>query len=222
MAIKILFMDVEGTIFQKRFVDRPHDHGHSLWSRIYADLGPQALEEDNRLIELFERREITYTEWCELSMQIIRKHGLKRDHFETLIRNVPYNPGVEETLKTLKHKGVRLAMITGGFLEQARRAQLDLGIQHAYASTEIYWNENGTIEYWNILPSDYESKVDFVERLRKECGLTIEQCAFVGDGKNDIYIAKQVGTAFAYNAHPKLKEVATHTIEDFRDILKHI
>ena len=93
---------------------------------------------------------------------------------------------------------------------------------HAYAAADLFWDREGKLIHWNILPSDYEGKVDFVRLLIREYRLSSSDCAFVGDGKNDAYVARQVGISFAYRAHPALKAAATHTIENFSEILEHV
>jgi phosphoserine phosphatase len=109
--------------------------------------------------------------------------------------------------------------VSGGFVAQARRAQIDLRIRHAYAATDLYWGDDGKLVHWNIYPSDFDGKVDFVNLLIREYGFGTEECAFVGDGANDVAIASAVGVSFAYNAHQDLRSVASHAITDFRQIL---
>lgn len=60
----------------------------------------------------------------------------------------------------------------------------------------------------------------------KEHGLAPEECAFVGDGKNDVALARVVGVSVAFNGDPELREVSTHSVEqargkeDFSEILR--
>ena len=67
-----------------------------------------------------------------------------------------------------------------------------------------------------------------MELIIKEHGLKKEECAFVGDGKNDIFLAKEVGLSKAFNGPKELQEACTHSInqedghEDFTEILKII
>jgi phosphoserine phosphatase len=114
---------------------------------------------------------------------------------------------------------VKTAVVSGGFVEQARKAQVDLRLTHIYSAAELYWDDGGNLIHWNMFPSDFEGKVDFVRLLMREYKLTPEQCGFVGDGKNDVFIAKEVGVSFAYQAHDELKAVATYELEEFAGIL---
>ena len=84
------------------------------------------------------------------------------------------------------------------------------------------------MEHWNLLPSDYEGKLDFMKLIMKEHGLKADECAFVGDGKNDIPLAQAVGISIAFNGPEELQNVCTHAVnqpqarENFRDVLKFL
>ena len=226
MHIKMLFTDMEGTLFEKQQVRLRHQESsyhHSLWSRLMYELGEEALKEDARTIVKWEGGQYrSYLEWVDESVVILQKHGLSQDLFERTLSSIRYNPGVRDTIEILHGRGIKTAIVTGGFLEQARRAQQDLRITHAYAAVDLFWNPDGSIDHWNMFPSDYEGKVDFVRLIMREYGLKREECGFVGDGKNDAFIAGEVGTSFAYQAHPELRTVASHEIEEFSQILNWI
>lgn len=222
--IRLVFFDLEGTLFEKQRVQlRAGDpaHHHSLWSRLVHELGPAALEDDARMIAKWDAGAYgSYLEWVDESLQSFRRHGLTRKRFDETLRSIAYNPGVPETVRALHERGIRTAIVSGGFMAQARRALRDLRIAHAYAAVDLLWDEDGSILHWNTFPSDYEGKVDFVRLLMREYGLRTEECGFVGDGRNDVFIAREVGTSFAYQAHAALRAAATHAIDDFEAIVR--
>jgi phosphoserine phosphatase len=224
--IRLLFLDMEGTIFAKqriRLRNGEEQEHNSLWSRIAHELGPEALEADAKTVEKWEAGQYeSYMDWCSESLQIHQKYGMTRKLFDRIQAGIPYSPEVEETLAEVHRREIKTAIVSGGFLSQARRAQQELGITHAYAAADLFWDREGKLVHWNILPSDYEGKVDIVRLLMREYKLTTEDCAFVGDGKNDAHIAKQVGLSFAYRAHPELQAASTHSIEDFSEILRFL
>jgi len=150
------------------------------------------------------------------------------DFFDRVMSSIEYHPGVHETFEELKKQGYKTALISGGFKAQADRARCDLRIDHVFAACELFWTDEGNLLHWNLLPCDYEGKLDFMKLIIKEHGLKPEECAFVGDGKNDIPLAKAVGLSIAFNADPELQKVCTHAInqpdgkEDFRGVLRII
>jgi phosphoserine phosphatase len=223
---RLLFLDLEGTIFSKQRIKlRTGDaqEHHSLWSRIAHELGPEALAADAETVEKWEAGGYkSYMDWCNESLRIHQRHGMTRELFERIQTSISYNAEVPETLAAIHARGIKTAIVAGGFLAQARRAQQELEITHAYAAVDLFWNHEGRLVHWNILPSDYEGKVDFVQLLIREYALTRAECAFIGDGKNDTHIAEEVGTSFAYRAHPDLEKAATYTITDFSEILRYL
>lgn len=222
MTIELLFLDMEGTLFasQDVVVGPNHAHHTSLWTRIFCELGPAALFDNVTMIEKWDGgRYRSYMDWVDDSLLAMRRHGLTRAQFEALVAETPYNPGVQETLEELHGRGIRTAIVSGGFIAQARRAQTDLRIHHAYAATDLFWDSAGELIHWNIFPSDFEGKVDFVRLMMREYRLEVDGCAFVGDGANDVPIASAVGTSVAYNGHPALREAAQHSIGDFAQLL---
>jgi phosphoserine phosphatase len=223
MSIHLMFFDMEGTIFAKQV--SPHRGEKEaaypgLWSRLMFELGPLAMKEDAETIRKWESGEYeSYLDWCDESIRILQRYGLTKSLFDHVIESIPYNLGARETCRALNERGVKTAIVSGGFVEQARKAQVDLRITHMYSAAELYWDDTGGLIHWNMFPSDFEGKVDFVRLLMREYKLTPEQCGFVGDGKNDVFIAKEVGVSFAYQAHNELKAVATYELEEFADIL---
>jgi hypothetical protein len=93
MSIQLLFLDMEGTIFAKQQVQlRPGEpsHHHSLWSRLMAELGPRALEDDAKTILKWEAGAYkSYLEWRDESVRIFQKHGLTKALFQQTIESMP-------------------------------------------------------------------------------------------------------------------------------------
>ncbi len=225
--VKLVFFDMEGTIFKKTVRTSYGNTAPSAWSLIARELGDDALREE----EMTKRKWTSgkyagYVEWMEDTLRIYQKYGLKRKFFDEVTGSLEYHKGVFETFRALREKGFRLALISGGFKAQADRALLDLRINHAFAACELLWDDEGNLVHWNLLPCDYEGKVDFMRLIMKEHGLAPEECAFVGDGKNDVALARVAGVSIAFNGAPELREVSTYSVEqaegeeDFSEILR--
>jgi phosphoserine phosphatase len=110
-------------------------------------------------------------------------------------------------------------LISGGFRELAARAQRDFDIHHAFAACEYLFDENGSLQSYNLLPCDFEGKTDFIRLMLHEYGLTSEDWVFVGDGANDVPVAERAPHSIGYNAHPDLRKVCAHNIDNFRNLL---
>lgn len=219
---------MKGTLFRRMYKDSKGNTSPSAWTLVAKHLGSRALREEELTKDKWNNGEYSgYVEWMEDTIRIYQKYGLKRDFFEKVISSVEYYPGVKEAFEELRKKGYKTALISGGFKAQADRAVKDLKINHAFAACEFFWDEKGKLVHWNLLPCDYEGKEDFMKLLMKEHGLKKDECAFVGDGKNDIPFAKAVGLSIAFNGAPELQEACTHSVnqeegkEDFSAILNY-
>jgi phosphoserine phosphatase len=227
--IKLIFFDMEGTIFRKVIKTSKGDTAPSAWSLIAKHLGQKAHDEEDATKDRWSNGGYQgYVEWMEDTISIHKKYGLNEKFFNDVMSRIEFYPGVKETFDYLRRNGYRTALISGGFKAQADRAQKELKIDHSFAACEYFWDDSGNLLHWNLLPCDYKGKVDFMLLIMKEHGLTQEECAFVGDGKNDVFLAKVVGTSIAFNADEKLQQAATHSInqeegkEDFLKVLDFI
>lgn len=221
---------MEGTLFKKAIKSKNIGNvAPSAWGLIAKHLGEKAFEEEEWTKEKWTNGEYSgYVEWMEDSLKIHKKYGLNKKFFEKIMSSIKYHKGVKETFKILNKKGYKLALISGGFKAQADRAIVDLKINHAFAACEYLWDKKGNIAHWNLLPCDYEGKLDFMHLIMKEHGIKKSETAFVGDGINDVPFAKAVGLSIAFNGHPELQKITTHKVnqkdgkEDFRAILKFL
>ena len=56
-------------------------------------------------------------------------------------------------------------------------------------------------------------RIGFMKLIAKEHGIDLEDCVFVGDGKNDVGPACAVGFSIAFNAQQELKRFASKVID---------
>lgn len=226
--IKLIFFDMEGTLFKKMIPFSKGNTCPSAWTVIAKELGEEAHAEEEATKDKWNNKEYAgYVEWMEDTIRFYKRYGLKKELFDRIMAAVEYHEGVQEVFEELKKRGYKTALLSGGFKANADRAQKDLKIDHSFAACEFFWDEDGKLVHWNLLPCDYEGKVAFVKLIMEEQGLKPEDCAFVGDGINDVHISKEVGTGISFNGHPELQKVSTHIInqpkgeEDFRAVLEY-
>ena len=223
--IKLIFFDMEGVIFESGIVETRKDVAASVWSVIARELGKECRDAEDEGKNMWARGEFdNYFEWMEYSIDLHKKYGLTMKKFYEIMNKVAYMKGAKEVFKELKKKGYKTCIITGGFKNLANRAIRDLDIDHVFAASE-YFFDNDKLVSWNMLPSDYEGKIDFMRLMIREYNLKPEECAFVGEGVNDIPLAKEVGVSIAFNGREELQEVTTHSInqkeKDLKEILEY-
>ena len=105
-----------------------------------------------------------------------------------------------------------------GQWEVAARAQRDFGIIHAFAACEYFFGPDDRLAGYNLLPCDFSGKIDYIQLMLREYGIGPNDWVFVGDGLNDVPIARAAPISVGYRPHPALREVVTYVIDDFAQL----
>ncbi|TLM69245.1 MAG: hypothetical protein FDZ69_00290 [Deltaproteobacteria bacterium] len=225
--MKLLVCDVEGTIFKAEYKIDGTDYASTMWQPLARSLGDAAVDEERETHRKWEDKDYSnYAEWVEATVQIHKKYGLHRDTFYSLVNSAEYNTGVLEFFAKLDRKKFIPVLVSGGFEELISRAMRDLNIYYGYGACEYFFDEtDGKLAGHRLKHCDFEDKLGHIEPIFKRFELHAKKdWVFVGDGKNDVHIAKRAPISFAINAHPHLAEVPRiHQIDDFmqiNDILK--
>jgi phosphoserine phosphatase len=224
--MKLLVMDVEGTLFKAKYKIDGTDYASTMWQPIAHALGEAAIDEERETHKKWDNLEYdNYSDWVKASIDIHRKYNLRKDDFNRLIELAEYNTGVEDFFQCLDRNEWIPVLISGGFQNLIRRAQRELDIEYGFGACEYYFNENDSfLEHYSLNASDFEGKISILNTLLKEFGLNQKtDWVFIGDGKNDEPIAKKAPLAFGINPHEKLKNVeGLIQIESFMDILNDL
>ena len=221
---------MEGTVFKKAVSQTYGSNtAPSLWQAIGENLGEKARAEERNTQLKHDRGEYkSYIHWMADTLEIYKSHKLSFKFFHDAVNSIEYHTGVKEVFRELNAKGIKTALVTGGFMYQARRAAIDLHIDHVFAACELFWGEDGFLSHFNLLPFDYLGKPEVVRLLITAYQLGKDECAFVGDGKNDIPVAQSVGLSIAFNAHTELQRASTFSVnqgvdsEDMSAVLEYL
>lgn len=223
--MKLLVMDVEGTLFQATMQIDGTEYPSTMWQPIAYKLGEAAVEEEKRSHEKWERKEYSnYLEWVRDSIDIHRRYGLREEVFQGLIQAARYNPGVVEFFSRLDRSEWVPVLISGGFQNLIRRAQNELDIDYGFGACEYYFDRDGYLEHYNLQPSDFDGKTKYLDNMLREFKLNkAKDWVFVGDGRNDVPIARQAPRAFGIHPHPDLKAVdGLVEISSFLELLPYL
>jgi phosphoserine phosphatase len=217
--VKLLVLDVEGTIFESAVKLPGTNISSTIWQGIAHALGPEAIEREVATHALWEKSAYkSYLEWMEDTIRIHQEFRLRKDQFFALIDAAQYSEGVTAVLPQINRDKFTPLLISGGFRELARRAQADFAIRHAFAACEYIFGSEGEISGYNLLPCDFEGKIDFIRLMLRELRLGPQDWVFVGDGVNDVPIACAAPLSVGFRPHPKLSTVTTYSIESFREL----
>lgn len=214
MNPRIVFFDLEGTLIRIPSYSANHRVAASAWTVLAAKLGRKCLDEEEASKLRWEAGGFrSYLDWMDFSIEVLVRHGLTQSIFFEVIDGLKETPGIREASRQLQDLGAKLAIVTGGFKQVADRAQIAIRAEHSMSACELFFDDvTGRVCHWNLLPSDYFGKVDFMRLLIREYGVDPSDCVFVGDGPNDVLLAKEVGLSIAFNAAELLQRKATYAI----------
>ncbi|MZR64303.1 HAD family phosphatase [Alcanivorax sp. DP30] len=223
---KIFFFDLEGTLLKKDFSLDNGKVAPSAWTVLAKALGEQCYREEEETKDKWLSGEYKgYLDWMAETVRIHQRHGLTKEIFDAVIASSELQNGVEETIIKIKEKGAIVCIISGGFKALCDKIQPKIKPDHFFCACEYFFDENGRLDSCNLLPTDEKGKVTFMKLIAEEHCISINDCAFVGDGKNDIHLAKEVGFSIAFNAQEELVKASTVSITqdsnsiDFQKIL---
>ncbi len=145
--------------------------------------------------------------------------GIDVNDIDEVVENIPLNPGAVETVEELKNRGYKVAIITGGFDVIASKIKEIVGADYAYYNTIGVTDGKLNGEISGPLVSN--DKIVVLKELTEELGITLDECAAIGDGANDLEMIKQSKLGIGYNAKPVVRENADVLIneKDLRKVL---
>lgn len=133
-------------------------------------------------------------------------------------------PGAVETITTLRKLGMRLVVISGTLDILIDTLLPDHPFDEVYAN-RIMFDESGSINGWESTPFDMDGKAVILRQISERDGIPLDRCAFIGDGTNDLWIARLAGMSVAFSPKCEKLEAEADTIidsGDLRDVLPHI
>ncbi|TFH06641.1 MAG: HAD family hydrolase [Candidatus Thorarchaeota archaeon] len=190
MDIRLVVFDVDGTLTQHS----------SVWWRLHELFG--TTKEGRQYFDQYFAGEINYEQWADYDAALWT--GEPVSQIMEIVSATNLVPGVCETVATLRDYGIKTAILSGGLDimadDIARRASIEyvltnkLGIKDGVLT--------GTVE--NII--GWAEKAEHIHTILDHFDISLEETAFVGDGRNDMSVLSVVGLSIAFN--PEDQEVA--------------
>ena len=157
--------------------------------------------------------------------------GFKKDEFLNIFHNVPLQDNVENIIKNLKKKNIKIAIATDSYMFLAEDLKNRLKIDFAFANNLL--TNNGTITgdiqisnknlISDITGNIYSiCKEQTLTNLCKKLGISVNDSIAVGDGIVDIGMINKAGIGIAFNASDKVNKYADVVANDLNIILDYI
>ncbi|WP_455645015.1 phosphoserine phosphatase SerB [Methanosphaera sp.] len=154
-----------------------------------------------------------------IRQRVKKLEGISTEEIDEALKDIPLNKGAVETASELKKQGYEIAIITGSFDVMAERIKEEIGADYVFCN--ILEVENGKLNGEVSGPLVTQNKVDVLRQLVDDIGITLDECAAIGDGANDLEMIKNAKIGIAFNAKPILRENADFEIneKDLRKVL---
>ena len=193
---RLICFDMDSTLVHTECIDE-------LAAR--AGVGPQVREITAQAM----RGEIDFTESFTRRVALLK--GLDVGVMEDIARNLPFNEGLERTMKILKMVGYKTAILSGGFTYFGKYLQQRFGFDYVYANELEIEDGKLTGRYLGDVV-DGRRKAELLRLLCQVEGINLAQSVAVGDGANDLPMLSLAGLGIAYHAKPKVQAGARQNI----------
>ena len=194
---RLLIADMDSTMITVECIDELAD---------YAGIKPQIAAITQRTM----RGELDFK--AALAERVALLGGLRESVIEQCLNErVRPMAGARTLIQTMKARGVRTVLVSGGFTRFAEPVAAMIGFDIAIAN--VLDVEGGVLTGRVIEPIvDSDTKL---ATLRAECaalGIEASQALAIGDGANDIPMLQAAGLGVAYHGHPKAVAAADAAI----------
>ena len=191
--VKLLITDMDSTLISIECIDEIAD---------FINVKPQVSE----ITEAAMRGELDFE--GSLTKRVSLLTGLDTSALEHVYNErLQLNPGAEILVSELKKRGIKLALVSGGFTFFTHRLQERLDLDYTLAN--VLDIENGKLTgkvVGGIVGA--ESKMHFLQKLAEELNISTQQAIAVGDGANDLKMMGVAGLSVAYHAKPAVQDQA--------------
>ncbi len=189
---RLLCMDVDSTFVKGEFIDELADMC-GVKSEV-AEITAQAM-----------RGELDFEQALRKRVKLLK--GLSMTRARELCDRFELTPGADDLVMTAKHLGMKVGLVSGGFDFFVERLKKQFDLDFAFANELEVQDGLLTGEVIGTVV-DSHRKAQVLKDMAHVFGVRLEQTIAAGDGANDIQMLQTAGLGIAYQAKPRLVEVA--------------
>jgi len=182
---KLAIFDLDGTLTQER----------SIWEHIHKELGKwYGFAEEYQ--KKFLAGEISYDRFCELDAEVWK--GMEVEALSKIVQGVPFHSGVDQLIGHLKHKGLKLAMVSSGLSLLSDWVHQRYGFDYSVSNDLLH--ENGILTGKVRIQVYFDKKAEWVEKILKQFRVKPEEMIAIGDSRGDLELFRMAGFSVAFNS----------------------
>lgn len=188
------------------------------WERFHALAGIP--EETNRKwFWEYVNKKITFQEWMDLKETAWKKVGVQKDDIMRVSNDMPFLPGVEETIEALK-TSYQLCLVSSSIDVYVGNVARHMGIDDFHAYYSLAYSNGSFASYIYDGRDDDLLKVEYLKTFAKKYALAPEEIVFVGDSYNDLKAFAHTGRGIlVHSSEPELRQAAWKYVDAFADIV---
>jgi phosphoserine phosphatase len=186
---------------------------------VYNELMPELArlvgrqEEVERITRLGVEGRIDWVEGFRQRARFLA--GIAREDVLRAVQDLRLVPGALGFVKSLRARGHRLGLITGGPSELARRAMELFGADKAVSNDFVY--EDGRFTGEVVVRVTPSTKGLFALEMARSLGVEPRDTVAFADGVMDTQLLRSAGVAVGVNAHGALRGSVRYEVRDFEE-----
>ncbi len=198
--IKLVFIDMSGTLVKGSGANSGADFLGKGY--VYREIYPSFKSGDISMDELLTR---TYACWEGLSLKDLPK----------IYARFEFNAGAKETVRAIRKKGIRTALLTFIPTPLSELFKKDLGFD--FITGTVLEVKNG--KFTGKVLALPEDKGREAMKLLAKAHISPDDAISIGDRKDDAKVFEKVRFGIAYKGDEAANKAARYRIADFRELL---
>ena len=209
-SYKLVMFDLDGTLTQER----------SIWEYIHKKLGKWYGFAENYQKQ-FLAGNISYEEFCERDARVWK--GMRVKEVIEIAKTVPFHPGLEELVRYLKEKGLKLSLVSSGLSVLSNWVHERYGFDYSVSNDLL--DEDGILTGKVKIQVYNDQKAAWVKRILEQFGARPEESMAIGDSAGDLEMFRMAGFSISFNSSCEpLDQIATLCIhgQNLADIIPRL